>query len=454
MIRASFALSATLSLLAVACGPTSPAMTTGDDTETSDGTATTGTTDETTTTDPSTAGPTTVTTIEPTTGEPTTLEPTTLTTGGLVCGDGVVEGGEDCDDGNLDDTDACTSACTVATCGDGLVQVGVEGCDDGNGDNNDECAQCQPAACGDGFVGPGETCDDGNLVDGDGCAANCIVEFCGDGALQANEECDDGNFEDTDACTNACKLAVCGDGIVQTGARDMTLAEALRLRLSAIETHIASLQHIAAALRAALRSEPDQADIRRLCTVTRLTTEERKAVIERFYERVSEGVPIDDTWKRQMMQASAPTLPEVPTPEQLDAWIELAEIVQNEEFIKKMRDAAAETWNSGLDLAAHQRVSQEANAAARELIDRGVAPTDAAARPVVERMAAGLAAAMSKPDTPAWRATLHEKSQGHDPRASRYWELVAILKGQPPQSGLNEEWHWLNAAVAHHLAPT
>lgn len=237
-------------------------------------------------------------------------------------------------------------------------------------------------------------------------------------------------------------------------ARDVTLAEALRLRLSAIETHIVSLQHIAAALRAALRSEPNQADIRRLCTVTRLTTEERKAVIERFYERVSEGVPIDDTWKRQMMQASAPTLPEVPTPEQLDAWIELAEIVQDETFIKKMRDAAAETWNSGFDLAAHQRVSQEANAAARELIDRGVAPTDAAARPVVERMAAGLAAAMSKPDTPAWRATLHEKSQGHDPRASRYWELVAILKGQPPQGGQNEEWHWLNTAAAHHLATT
>ena len=65
-------------------------------------------------------------------------------------------------------------------------------------------------------------------------------------------------------------------------ARDMSLAEALRLRLSAVEAHIVSLQQVAAALRAALRSEPDEADIRRLCTVTRLTTEERKAVIERF----------------------------------------------------------------------------------------------------------------------------------------------------------------------------
>lgn len=235
-------------------------------------------------------------------------------------------------------------------------------------------------------------------------------------------------------------------------ARDMTLAEALRLRLDAIEAHITSLQHVAAALRAALRSEPTEADIRRLCTVTRLTTEERKAVIERFYERVSEGVPIDDTWKRQMMAASTPTLPDEPTPQQLDAWIELAEIVQDEGFISKMRASAAETWNAGFDVAAHQRVSQEAGAAARALLDRGVPPTDEAARPVAERLVAGLAAAMSKADDAEFRATLLAKSRDHDPRATRYWELVAILKGEPPRSAANEEWHWLNAAVAHHLA--
>ncbi|HUI27260.1 MAG TPA: hypothetical protein VL403_14350, partial [Candidatus Kryptonia bacterium] len=32
------------------------------------------------------------------------------------------------------------------------------------------------ALCGDGIVDPGETCDDGNSVGGDGCAANCTVE--------------------------------------------------------------------------------------------------------------------------------------------------------------------------------------------------------------------------------------------------------------------------------------
>src|SRR4051812_15776882 len=51
---------------------------------------------------------------------------------GAVCGNGVVEPGEQCDDANLIDTDACRTSCLWAVCGDGAVRTGVEECDDGN----------------------------------------------------------------------------------------------------------------------------------------------------------------------------------------------------------------------------------------------------------------------------------------------------------------------------------
>ncbi|MCW5808294.1 MAG: hypothetical protein KIT31_38450 [Deltaproteobacteria bacterium] len=35
--------------------------------------------------------------------------------------------------------------------------------------------------CGNGTVDEGETCDDGNRVDGDGCSANCVDETGGEG---------------------------------------------------------------------------------------------------------------------------------------------------------------------------------------------------------------------------------------------------------------------------------
>ncbi|MBI1826253.1 MAG: DUF4215 domain-containing protein [Planctomycetes bacterium] len=136
------------------------------------------------------------------------------------CGDGVVQGGEQCDDGNANDNDACTNACTIARCGDGIVQTGVEECDDGNLNNNDACTNsCVLARCGDGIVQSGvEQCDDSNANDNDACTNSCRVARCGDGIVESGiEECDDGNLINTDGCTNSCTLPRCGDGILQAG---------------------------------------------------------------------------------------------------------------------------------------------------------------------------------------------------------------------------------------------
>ncbi len=134
------------------------------------------------------------------------------------CGDGLVGPGEQCDDANEVTTDACPLACVAALCGDAFVQEGIEQCDDGNDDNTDSCVEgCKKAACGDGFLGPGEACDDGNLDNDDACSSVCALASCGDGKLQMNEECDDGNNVDTDDCLTTCLEATCGDGIVHQG---------------------------------------------------------------------------------------------------------------------------------------------------------------------------------------------------------------------------------------------
>lgn len=47
------------------------------------------------------------------------------------CGNGRVEDGEECDDGNMSNRDLCLIGCTKASCGDGYVQPGEE-CDPAN----------------------------------------------------------------------------------------------------------------------------------------------------------------------------------------------------------------------------------------------------------------------------------------------------------------------------------
>ena len=59
--------------------------------------------------------------------------------------------------------------------------------------------------CGNGVVNSTENCDDSNVVDGDGCTHLCLKNVCGDGIVwPGKEQCDDGNQDDADACSNAC----------------------------------------------------------------------------------------------------------------------------------------------------------------------------------------------------------------------------------------------------------
>ncbi|MCA9662271.1 MAG: hypothetical protein KC486_28285, partial [Myxococcales bacterium] len=128
------------------------------------------------------------------------------------CGDGVMQDGEECDDGNDDNTDACLDTCVAASCGDGYVQFGVEDCDDHNDVETDAClSTCAAASCGDSYVYEGvEVCDDGvNDNSYGGCADDCasLGPYCGDGEVNGDEACDDANDLINDGCLGDCSAA-------------------------------------------------------------------------------------------------------------------------------------------------------------------------------------------------------------------------------------------------------
>lgn len=235
------------------------------------------------------------------------------------------------------------------------------------------------------------------------------------------------------------------EGIREVVSHELSLAEALRIQLAAVEAHIVSLEHVASALRAALRSEPTEQDVRRIAAVTKLSNEERRKVIEGFYEEVSRGTHMDPTFRKQVIETAVPVLPEVPTRAQLDAWIEMAEILRDPGFLEATRASIEETWTEGFDHVAYRE-------AAQRMVDerRGVDPTSAEAKAIVERAIAGFARASGKEPTEEFRRDLRRKYEGMDPRATRYWELVAILKGDPPRAE-SPEWAWFRQASRHHF---
>ncbi|MBW2456097.1 MAG: DUF4215 domain-containing protein, partial [Deltaproteobacteria bacterium] len=132
------------------------------------------------------------------------------TESGGTCGNGVVEEGEQCDDGNKVSDDGCAANCVSeapAVCGDNVV-TGDEECDDNNLEDGDGCSSTCEDECGNGVIDGVEECDDGNNADGDGCAADCTwATDCGDGVAEGLEECDDGNAVEFDGCQTDCTIS-------------------------------------------------------------------------------------------------------------------------------------------------------------------------------------------------------------------------------------------------------
>ncbi|HUQ07209.1 MAG TPA: DUF4215 domain-containing protein [Kofleriaceae bacterium] len=119
-----------------------------------------------------------------------------------ACGNGVVDPGEDCDDGNVMPDNACDARC-LFTCGNGTVDDTFgELCDTGIVSGAGAC----PSTCNDGMA-----CTQDALAGG-GCQAECVTApittpINGDGC------CPSGGNSTND---NDCQVA-CGNGVVETG---------------------------------------------------------------------------------------------------------------------------------------------------------------------------------------------------------------------------------------------
>jgi len=68
--------------------------------------------------------------------------------------------------------------------------------------------------CGNSIVETGEQCDDGNIVSGDGCSSSCQTEgpICGNSTVETGEQCDDGNTNSGDGCSATCQTEGGGGG--------------------------------------------------------------------------------------------------------------------------------------------------------------------------------------------------------------------------------------------------
>ncbi|MDF3287872.1 helix-turn-helix domain-containing protein [Streptomyces silvisoli] len=240
--------------------------------------------------------------------------------------------------------------------------------------------------------------------------------------------------------------------IQQVLDREISVAEVARAHAEALDVQIRTLRLHRAVLRTVAGRGSTPKETQLMHKLATLSERERRRLINDFIDSAFGGLDVDATFLT-MMRDAMPDLPDEPTAEQLTAWVELAELVQDDGFRAAMRRAAAD------QVRAREEVGQPDEDAARRLAelirertaaarDAGVEPDSAAARPVADELVAECARLCGRADGPEFRAWLLERMRiGHDSGYQRYWELVAVINGWPPAPSLTPAVEWLIAAL-------
>jgi len=169
-----------------------------------------------------------------------------------------------------------------------------------------------------------------------------------------------------------------------------------------------------------------------------MSDEERKRLVDEFWDEMVAGLDVDQEFYRRM-RSGKPELPDDPSPEQLEAWIEFAELIQDPSFralIRSMSEQQSEQIKAGdfqQPAEAWQQNWPGWVSRAEAALTAGESPTSETG----QTLAAEIAAATARPDQDPASAELRGEMADRfetsgDPRAERYWQLLATINGWPP----------------------
>src|SRR4051812_21831666 len=131
--------------------------------------------------------------------------------------------------------------------------------------------------------------------------------------------------------------------------REGSLTDVAAAHAAALGAQIRVLRVQKAVLQAVARRGSDSKEMQQMHRLAQLSDDERKRIVAGFLDHVFDGLDIDPGFEARL-RAAAPELPDDPTPEQVDAWIELAELVQDPGFrdsIRRMSEQQSASRQAG-----------------------------------------------------------------------------------------------------------
>lgn len=232
-------------------------------------------------------------------------------------------------------------------------------------------------------------------------------------------------------------------------SRARTVPEVAAAHVAVLDVQIRALRLRRAVLSTVARNGHTIEETLIMSKLSQLSARERQQIIDDFVDGVFAGTDPDAPGAgiaHGMRQLPA-DLPDDPSPEQVGAWVELAELVADESFRQRARSMALAGQNAAAPQAQGE-ASGQARPGYQETIEHagqaaaaGVDPASPAGQAVLGRIVAPTTSADQR------TAILRQLETFTDARVERYWQLLAILNGQPVPPSVVPAFEWLIAAL-------
>jgi DNA-binding transcriptional MerR regulator len=232
-----------------------------------------------------------------------------------------------------------------------------------------------------------------------------------------------------------------------------SLSQVASAHVDTLDVQIRELKLRRAVLRSLAKTEATPQEAMLMHQLVSMSEPERQRLIDEFLQEAFGGLDANPELVA-LLESMRPELPDDPEPAQVNAWVELADLVQDPDFrasVRRMAQFQADQRAGGDDTGLHHDLTVLVIHQVQAAIDAGTDPASPAAAPVVDRLIHAYAKTFRRSDTNAYRAeVLHRLEVAADPRTHRYLDLLAQINGWPPQPELTPVFEWFTHALKTH----
>ncbi|MGW3965107.1 MerR family transcriptional regulator [Amycolatopsis sp. NPDC005003] len=234
-------------------------------------------------------------------------------------------------------------------------------------------------------------------------------------------------------------------------AGETSLAEVAAAHAAALDVQIRSLRLRRAVLTAVANRESSPQEMDLMHRLVHLSDAERRRFVHDFIDDTFGGVDANPAMV-ELLRSSMPELPEDATPEQVEAWLELVELVQDTGFraaVRRMAEYQAAQRADGDTTGLHHDLTETVRDEVGRALSAGIAPDSEQAGGIVATLTSRYAETFGKADDDQLKQWILERLEiAGDPRVTRYWQRVATINGWPPFPDLEPVFSWFGQALS------